>query len=134
MIEQTVRCKNCKQPFIMKDENEYILSYCEKCNLLIVIYKVNPAVLARDGDKEPVFISSGPGFKCRKCGSVMTVKNGKDYYSLRCVQCAFSIIYRMPTHRGVARFISGSDFDKDKYWLTGKRALDRAKRDEESKK
>lgn len=130
----TVKCKDCRKPFHLKTESEYILSYCDGCEKLIVLYTTNPAILAKDSGKPPVFISSGPGGKCRKCGNMLTIRNNKDYVSLRCIECGFSIIYKMSTHRGVARFIGGKDFSKDHYWLSGKRLADRKKRDEEVKK
>jgi len=133
MVENdSVICKTCKKRFIMKDVDEYILSYCDGCQNMIVLYKYNSAILAR-GSKGAFFISSGPGGKCRKCGENVTVRNNNSYYSIRCVNCGFAIIYKMPTHRGVARFISGGDFNKEKYWLSGKRASDRKRKDEELK-
>jgi len=133
-IKDTVKCKNCRRPFVMVDTTEYILSYCDGCSSMVVLYKVNPAILAKDDGKPPIFISSGPEGKCRICGNPLTVRNNKDYFSIRCVKCAFGIVYRMPTHRGVARCIQGNKFSKDIYWMTGKRQADRKKRDEESKK
>lgn len=132
-IKDTVKCKDCRRPFIMVDTTEYVLSYCDGCEKMVVLYKINPAILARDNGKPPIFISSGPEGKCRICGNPLTVRNNKDYFSMRCVKCAFGIIYRMPTHRGVARFIRGGEFDKTHYWLSGKRASDRKKKEEESK-
>jgi DNA-directed RNA polymerase subunit RPC12/RpoP len=132
ILSETVRCKDCKRPFILKDTPEYILSYCDGCNKLIVLYKINSAILAKN-DKGAFFISSGPTGKCRKCGENMTVRNNKDYISIRCIKCAFAIVYKMPSHRGVARFISGGDFNKEKYWLSGKRQSDRLKKDAELK-
>jgi len=132
-INDTVKCKDCRKPFVMRDEPEYILSYCDGCGKLVVAYKICPAMLAKDDGKPPVFLSSGPEGKCRTCGSLMTVRNNKDYFSIRCVKCGFVIVYRMPTHRGVARFIRGGEFDKTKYWLSGKRAADRKKKEEDAK-
>lgn len=132
--EQTVKCKECRKPFIIKDETEYILSFCDGCSRIVVLYKINPAILAKDNGKPAVFISSGPGAKCRKCGNTITMRSNKDYVSLRCVECGFGIVYKMPTHRGVARFIGGNEFDKNRYWLSGKRASDRKKKDDLIKK
>jgi len=129
-----VKCKDCNKRFLIKDEDEYILSYCDGCDKLIVLYKFNPAMLVREADKPAVFISSDSGSKCRRCGEIITVKNNKDYYSVRCVNCGFGIVYRMTTHRGVARFIKGEEFNKDVYWTTGKRKADREKREEETGK
>jgi hypothetical protein len=128
-----VRCKDCKKPFIMKDEAEYILSYCEGCDKLLVLYKINPAILARDDQKVISFVSSGPGGKCRKCSNMVTMRNNKDYVSIRCVECGFGIVYKMSTHKGVARFIGSEEFDKTKYWLSGKRAHDRKLKEEGAK-
>lgn len=124
-----VKCKDCGSRFFIKDEDEYILSYCEGCDRLIVLYKINPAILVRDGDDIPIFISSDARSSCRRCGEMLTVKNNKDYYSARCVNCGFGIVYRMSTHLGVARFIRGEEFNKDVYWTTGKRKADREKRE-----
>lgn len=129
-----VKCKDCGSRFFIKDEDEYILSYCKGCDRLIVLYKINPAVLVKEADNEAVFISSDAKSLCRRCGDTITIKNNKDYYSVRCVNCGFGIVYRMPTHRGVARFIKGEEFNKDVYWTTGKRKADREKRDEKYSK
>lgn len=125
-----VKCKDCGTRFFIKDENEYILSYCEGCERLIVLYKINPAMLIKESDGNVVFISSDEKSVCRKCGKVVTIKNNNDYYSIRCVDCGFGIIYRMITHRGVARFIKGDEFNKDVYWTTGKRKIERDKKTE----
>lgn len=133
MVENdSVICKTCKRRFIMKDCAEYILSYCDGCNSMVVLYKVNPAILAKN-DKGAFFISSGPTGKCRKCGENITIRNNNSYFSARCIKCAFAIVYKMPSHKGVARFISGGEFNKERYWLSGKRLSDRVKKDAELK-
>ena len=134
MNEPTVICKDCKRAFILAEETEYIMSYCPGCDRMIVLYKINPAILAKDKDKPAVFISSGPSGSCRKCGQMMTVRNNKDYVSIRCVNDGFGIIYKMFTHRGVARFIGSDTFDKTHYWFSGKRAHDRKLKEEEMKR
>lgn len=128
-----VKCKDCGKPFYMKDENEYILSYCDGCRKLVVIYKINPAVLFKEGDNDATFVSSDAQSKCRKCGSLVTIKNKNDYFSIRCVNCGFGIVYRMETHCGIGRFIGGEQFDKNVYWTTGKRKQEREERDARNK-
>jgi DNA-directed RNA polymerase subunit RPC12/RpoP len=133
-IIKGIRCRDCGRNFILKEEDEYIMSYCEGCEKIVVLYKINPAVLFRSKDKKAVFLSSGPGAKCRKCGGIMTLKNKNDYCSIRCVNCGFGIVYKMETHKGIGVFIDRDAFDKTVYWTTGKRQADREARDEQSKK
>jgi DNA-directed RNA polymerase subunit RPC12/RpoP len=128
---QGIKCKDCGKRFILKDEQEYILSYCEGCNRLVVIYKINPAILVRINEETPIFVSSDGRSRCRRCGNQITIKNNKDYYSLRCTSCGFGIIYRMSSHKGVSRFISGDKFDKTVYWTTGKRKAERERKEAE---
>jgi len=129
-LSKNVKCRDCGTPFFMKDENEYILSFCDKCRKLVVLYKINPAILSKTGDEKPIFLSSDSSSKCRRCGSMITLKNKNDYFSVRCVKCGFGIVYRMETHRGIGRFIGGNEFNKDVYWTTGKRKVEREERDE----
>jgi DNA-directed RNA polymerase subunit RPC12/RpoP len=124
----SVKCKDCGKRFLIKDEDEYILSYCEGCDRLVVLYKINPAIVVKKNGDKALFISSNEKSDCRRCGERMTIRNNNDYYSTRCVNCGFGIIYRMSTHRGVARFIDGNEFNKDKYWTSGKRKADREKK------
>ena len=129
-----IRCKHCGKNFVFKEEEEYILSYCDGCEKIVVLYKINPAILYKIKGKPGVFLSSGPGAKCRKCGSLMSMKNKGDYASIRCVNCGFGIVYKMETHKGIGVFIDRGTFDKTIYWTTGKRQADREVRDGKSKK
>jgi len=133
-FEGGVRCRDCKKDFFIKDETEYIASYCPGCRKLVVLYKINPAILSKKGDEKAVFLSSDQKSKCRKCGNLVTMKNSNDYFSIRCVSCGFGIVYRMPTHRGIGRYLSKEEFDKNIYWTSGKRQADREARDEQFKK
>lgn len=133
-MSNTIICKDCGKCFIMKEDVEYIMSYCPGCEKLVVIYKINPAILVKLKEKPPVFVSSNYMGKCRKCGSTITIKNSDSYYSFRCTTCGFGVIYKMPSHRGVASFLSKDDFNKEKYYKTGKRKADREKREQELKK
>lgn len=132
--DKCVRCKDCGKTFMLKDETEYIMSWCDGCSKLIVLYKFNPAILSREGDNAAVFLSSDPQSKCRKCGALVTIKNKDDYYSIRCVNCGFGLIYKMDSHRGIGRYISRGEFDKTLYWLSGKRKLEREERDAKNKR
>jgi DNA-directed RNA polymerase subunit RPC12/RpoP len=129
-----IKCKDCGRQFYMKEEQEYILSYCDGCSRLVVLYKFNPAILYKSGDNKPVFLSSDEQSKCRKCNGIMTVKNKADYYSIRCVNCGFGIVYKMSTHNGIGVYIDKDKFNKTIYWTTGKRQAEREARDEKSKK
>jgi len=129
-MNNTIKCKDCGKRFFIKDEDEYIMSYCGGCDKLVVLYKINPGILSKNAGGQAIFISSDEHSKCRRCGETITIKNNKDYYSVRCTGCGFGIVYRMMTHRGIGRFISGNEFNKEKYWATGKRKQDREKRDE----
>lgn len=133
MTDRCVRCRDCGKYFFLKEETEYILSFCDGCSKLVVLYKINPAILSKQKDKKAVFISTDAQSKCRKCGSIVTVKNKNDYYSVRCVKCGFGIVYKMPTHRGIGRFISGDEFNKNVYWTTGKRQAEREERDRKNR-
>ena len=127
---RTVRCRDCGKHFYIKDDLEYILSFCDGCRKLVVLYKINPAILSKVKDEKPVFVSSDHLSRCRKCGSTVTIKNKNDYYSIRCVKCGFGIVYKMDTHRGIGCFIGPKKFDKGIYWTTGKRKVERDERDE----
>jgi len=131
--EKTVKCRDCRKEFILKDETEYILSYCPGCRKLVVLYKINPAILFRSADDKPVFMSSDHKSKCRKCQGLVTIKNNGDYFSVRCTNCGFGIVYRMATHKGIGRYLSRDVFNKTVYWTTGKRQADREARDAKHK-
>jgi len=133
-IEKGIKCKDCGKNFVLKDEQEYILSFCDGCGKIVVLYKVNPAILYRHKEDKPIFLSSGPDSKCRKCGNMMTIKNKEDYCSIRCVGCGFGIVYKMPTHRGIGVYLGKEKFNKTIYWTSGKRQADREARDEENSK
>jgi DNA-directed RNA polymerase subunit RPC12/RpoP len=132
-VVKGIRCKDCGKNFYLKDEQEYILSYCDGCKRLVVLYKYNPAILSKNGDNSAVFLSSDQHSKCRKCGSLMSIKNKDDYCSIRCVNCGFGIVYKMQTHRGIGVYIGRDKFNKTIYWTTGKRQADREARDEQNK-
>jgi DNA-directed RNA polymerase subunit RPC12/RpoP len=132
-VVKGIKCKDCKKNFFLKDEQEYIMSYCDGCKIVVVLYKYNPAILFKNGDGMAMFLSSDQQSKCRRCGSLMSIKNKDDYCSIRCVNCGFGIVYKMATHKGIGVYIDKSKFDKTIYWTTGKRQADREARDEQNK-
>lgn len=128
-LDRGVRCRDCKKDFLIKDETEYIASYCPGCNKLVILYKINPAILSKVGENKPVFLSTDERSKCRKCGSLVTMRNSNDYCSIRCINCGFGIVYRMATHKGIGRYLSREEFNKTVYWSTGRRQAEREARD-----
>ena len=73
-------------------------------------------------------IKTEKGIICKHCGVRFSLKENDMYISSAC-KCGFALIYKQENLRGVYRFIPQEDFDREKYYASGKRKKERDERE-----